>query len=237
MLASRLFVRRTIALVAGVAMLGATLTGCTHRKTPSTANLPDAATLMSQSETAMSNVQTVHFTINVQGQLAGLPITKAEGDLTRAGDAKGTASVTELGVNIEAEFVIVNKVYYFKGPTGGFQQLSTGEGAALFDPSSILDPNRGVVALMRTAKSPKTEARESVGGVDAYRVAVTPDPTTVAALVPGAGAHATGKIWIAVDTHKVVQGQFTVPGANANQPAVVTIALSNFDAPVTISAP
>jgi lipoprotein LprG len=227
-------------MIACVAAVSLAIGGCTSKKASSTTNggaLPAAADLMSQAETAMTNVQTVHFTLDVKGQLAGLPVSKAEGDLTKAGDAKGTATVAQFGLNIEAKFVIVNKQYYFQGPTGGFQQLSQSDGAALFDPSSILDPDRGVVKLMQTARDPKTEAQESVNGSNAYRVSLTPDAAAVASLVPGATAGTTGKIWIDAASHKVVRGEFQVPGAQANQIATVTINLSNFDAPVTVSAP
>jgi len=235
-------VNRALVMIACVAALAASLSACTGKKassgsTTTTGSLPAAAGLMSQSETAMSNVQTVHFNIGVQGTLAGLPINGADGDLTKAGDAKGTATVKLLGQNIEAKFVIVNKIYYFQGPTGGFQQLSPSEGAALFDPSSILDPSRGVVHLMQTATNPKTLANESVNGHPAYKVSLTPDPAAVTALVPGAGANTTGVIWIDASSHNVVKGEFTVPGTGANATATVTITLSNFDAPVTVSAP
>lgn len=240
---SRTFTRtapRTLAVIAVVAAVAVALSGCTSKKASTNTAagpLPPAADLMTQSETAMTNVQTVHFTIDVKGQLAGLPISKAQGDLTKTGDATGTATVAMFGTNIEAKFVIVNKQYYFQGPTGGFQQLSQSDGAALFDPSSILDPTRGVVLLMQTAKDPKTEASESINGHDAYRVSLTPDPAAIASLVPGASAGTTGKIWVDAASHKVVKGEFIVPGAQANQPATVTINLSNFDAPVTVSAP
>lgn len=230
---------RTLGAVACLAALALTLGACTSSKKPTNGDtggaLPAAADLMSKSETAMSAVTTVHFVLTFDGQLPGIPINSAQGDLTKAGDAKGTATVSLLGSNIETEFVIVNGSYYIKGPTGGFS--SVGSAAAVgFDPSSILDPNRGIVKLMQTATGTSTQARESINGRDAYRVAATADPTTVASIIPGASGVIPGLIWIDATTYQVLQGQFTLPGSNGKT-VKVTITLSNFDAPVTVNAP
>ena len=133
----------------------------------------------------MSTVQTVHFGIAVDGSLPGLPLSKAQGDLKANGDAKGSANISEFGVNVEVEFIIVNKTFYLKGVTGGYSPMPLSTASSIIDPSAILDPNRGVVQLMKTAKNPTTEAIESVNGHDAYRVAVTPDPAAIT--VAGAG--------------------------------------------------
>lgn len=232
--------RRSVAALACAVALVTVLGACTSSKKSAVVtdpgSLPVASDLMSQAETAMGNVQTVHFTINVDGTLPGLPLRSAEGVLTKAGDAKGTAKISELGATIQAEFVIVGQDFYLNAGTGGYQKLPLSTAASIYDPSAILDPNRGIVKVLATAGNPKTEAREPINGQDAYRVALTPDPAAVETLIPGAGAGTTGKLWIDVTTHRVVKGVFVIPGTGGSG-ATVTITLDNYDAPATISAP
>lgn len=236
-LTSTLMTRRGVAVLAGAALAVSVLGGCTHKQ-PAAASgpLPAASDLVTQSEQAMSDLQSVHFSIDVKGTLPGLPLQSAQGDLTREGNAKGTATITELGATIQADFVILGQTFYLKAGTGGYQSLPLATASSIYDPSAILDPNRGLVKLMASAQNPKVEAREQVDGKGAYRVSLTPDPGSLNTLIPGAGAGATGKIWIDAASHQVLKGVFTIPGSG-KQGATVTITISNFNAPVTISAP
>jgi lipoprotein LprG len=227
-----------LAIVAVTVALALTTAACSSKKAATTSTtLPPGPTLMQQSEAAMSTVQTVHFGIAVNGSLPGLPLSKAEGDLKANGDAKGSANISEFGVNVEVAFIITNNTFYLKGVTGGYSPMPLSTASSILDPSAILDPNRGVVQLMKTAKNPTTEAIESVNGHNAYRVAVTPDPVAIKSLVPGSGAGTTGKIWIDTTTHRLSKGVFTVPGSGSSKGATVTITLTNYNAPVTVNAP
>jgi lipoprotein LprG len=232
--------RRGLAVLAGATLAIGALAGCTHKKdTASTDSgpLPAASDLMSQSEQVMSSLSSAHFTIDVKGTLPGVPLQSAQGDLTKEGNAKGTAKITELGSSIEADFVILGQDFYLNAGTGGFQKLPLATASSIFDPSAILDPNRGIVKLMSAATDTKTVAKEQVNGKDAYKVSLTADPASVSGLIPGAGAGTKGDIWIDATTHEVVKGVFTVPGANGAKGATVTVGISNFNVPVTISAP
>jgi|SRR6266536_1832896 lipoprotein LprG len=215
------------------------LSACTKNPTsaPSTAALPDGSQLLLASAAAMREVKTAHVTIDVQGTVGSIGLHHADGTLTRSGDAKGTATVEQLGATVEVEFVIVGGKVYLKGPTGGFQQVPAALASQVYDPSAILDADRGVAKLLTAVKSAKTEAKESVGGQDAYRVAVTPAPGSLDALIPGVGDQATGKLWIAADSKRLLKGVFTVPPSGSDKGGTITITFTDYDAPVTISAP
>src|SRR5581483_1287181 len=129
------------------------LTGCSKKKSPT--SLPAGTQLMADGATAMSNVQSAHFVLTVDGQINGLALSRAEGDLTKEGKAKGTATIDSSGIKVEAAFVIVDQSLYLKLATGGYQKLPLAVAATVYDPSAILDPNRGVAQLLRTAKNPK----------------------------------------------------------------------------------
>ncbi|MET8151344.1 LppX_LprAFG lipoprotein [Actinoplanes sp. NPDC049668] len=194
-------------------------------------SLPAGETLVKESAAAMREIKTAQFLITADGEIAGLGLRRAEGTLTREGSAKGTAQVEQAGSLVELEFVIVGDKLYLKGPTGGYQTLPLTLAATVYDPSAILDPDRGITKVLETATGATTEASEPVDGKDAWRVAVNTTGTALAALIPGSTGNITAKLWIADADKRLLKATFTMSGGT------VTVTFKEFDAPVTISAP
>src|SRR5215813_13963999 len=161
--------RWAILTLAALTAIG--LAACTRNQSSSSTGataLPDGRALLLTSAAAMKEVKTAHAKIDVQGAVGGIGLHKADGVLTRGGDAKGTATIDQLGTTVEVEFVITGGKVYLKGPTGGFQQIPAALASSIYDPSAILDSDKGVAKLLGAVKSAKTEAKESVDGQDAY---------------------------------------------------------------------
>jgi lipoprotein LprG len=230
---------RPLLIVALVGLVA--LTGCKDNKkatTPSnTANLPAGDQLLKDSAAAMHDVKTAHFLITSDGAVAGLNLRRAEGTLTREGSAKGTAQIDQSGQNVEIEFVIVGDKIYLKGPTGGYQALPLALAATVYDPSAILNPDKGIAKVLGTATNAKTEASEEVDGQPAYRVAATMNPTDLVTVVPGVTEPVPGKLWISTTDKKLLKATFTLPNSGEAKGGTVTVSFSNFDAPAAISAP
>ena len=222
-------------LITFLALVTLALTGCSKDDEPS-AQLPNGATLVSESATATGALTSAHVKIDTEGEVGSLPLRRAEGDLLRSGDAKGSIQLSQFGVLIEYEFVVVGKSIYLKGVTGGWQKVDAAVAAQIYDPSAILDPNRGIAKLLATAKDPVTEAAEKADGKDAYRVAVKLDSASVATLVPGVTGDVTGKLWIDAQNKQLLKAVVTVPGTGGKT-GTVTINVTNINAPVTVSAP
>lgn len=228
-------VRALLPLLAAIA----TLVGCTGSDSgpgpPPAQQLPDGAQLLRQSSQAMAQVSTARFTVGVQGTVGGFSLTGAQGQLARQGEAQseaqGSATLAQGGQTAEIRFVITDGFLYLQGPTGGFQQLPAAAASTVYDPSAILDPQRGVPALLSSTRGARTEAREEVGGVDAFRVAAAFPADRVATLVPGATGDLNGQLWVEAEGSRLVQARFPVPGG------IVTVNLSEFDAPVDIVPP
>jgi len=225
------------ALIPLFAIVLAGLFGCSKDdKSPSA--LPDAATLLTEASTAMRDVTTAHIKIDAQGELAELPLRRADGDLTKEGDAKGTIQIEQLGALVEYEFVMKGETIWLKGVTGGWQPLPAALAASVYDPSAILDPDRGVSKVLSTASEPQTEAQEEIDGRQTYRVAAKLDATAASALVPGVGPGVTGKLWFDAETKHLRRAVLSVPSTpSGGQPAVVTIDFTDIGKPVTVSAP
>jgi lipoprotein LprG len=226
-------------LLAGLGLLAVLVAGCTSGGSESgAATLPPAPTVLNNAGASMRGVTSVHFTITVNGTLPGVPVQNATGDLNAQGQAKGSAKLTELGQLVQVDFVLVDKVFYLKGPTGGYQRIPAALAGSLFDPTAILDPNRGVAKLLTSVRGGTTQARETVDGVDCYRVGGKVDNAVVAALLPGISSDVTATIWVAADSRNLpVKAEFTVPGTGGGKGATVDVDISNVDAPVTVTAP
>ena len=197
--------------------------------------LPAGADLLKQSSTAMANVTSVGFSLRTDGQ-PGIPVKSADGKLLKSGDAQGNMQISQLGLSVQLDFTLVGNTVYVKGLTGGVQKLDKAAVTKQYDPSAILDPQRGVSALLTKAVAPKTEAKEAVNGQDAYRVKATLPKGAAAALIPGLTQDVPGLAWISTKDHRLLRVKATVPGASGSTGSV-TVTLSDFNGKFTIAPP
>ena len=227
--------RPVLALLAALVAV----TSCTSspdKKAESTGSLPDAGTLLTDSATAMRDIKTAKFLITADGAISGLSLRRAEGTLTKEGDAEGTAQIEQAGTNVDLTFVIVGDKIYIKGPTGGYQALPLSLAASVYDPSAILDPEKGIAKVLSTATDAKTEAAEAVDGVDAWRVAITANGADLATIIPGVTGNTPGKVWLGRQDKRLHKAVFTLP-AEGGATGTVTVTFKEFDAPADIKAP
>lgn len=235
--------RRTPALAGALALLLSFVVGCTGRDsadrapaspTSAQGTLPEADRFLKKAVSDTSKLKTAHFSITTDGSATTLGIRSADGVITREGDAKGTARLDQAGTPMELQFVVKGETLYVNGLTGGWQSVPLSAAASVYDPTAILDPSRGVAEILRTATG-ETEARETVDGVETYRIKANLSGKAVGTLVPGVTQDVDATLWIDADgdrqlLHKVT---FPIPG----QAGTVTVTFADFDAPVTISAP
>lgn len=223
-------------LTAALATLAVLVAGCTGSSNGSGNNSsgtnPNADTLLAASSASMQAVHSVHFTIAVTGSLPGLPVTNADGDLNSAGQATGTAKLTELGQLIEAKFVLINNTFYLLGPTGGWQRFPAALAGSMFDPTAILDPNRGVAQVFKHVNGPQTTGQDTVNGVSTYKITGTVTQNVISSLLPGLNADVNATVWVATDAkHLPAKADFSLAGAT------VEVTVSNFNEPMSVSAP
>lgn len=195
------------------------------------ATLPEGATLLADSATAMRAVTTTHFAVDVQGNAPGVQLRSADGQLTREGSAQGTAKVDEGRQILELQFVIIGQTLYLRPPTGPVQKLPLSFAGEVYDPSVILNPDRGIAAALASGTGATTEAREQVDGVDSYRLRVQFPAQPLGTLVPGLAPDKPSEIWVSAQGSRLVQAQFPTAYGTA------TVKFSEFDAPVDITPP
>ncbi|MFI5913616.1 LppX_LprAFG lipoprotein [Dactylosporangium sp. NPDC051541] len=231
-------------LVAALTAVLVAVTGCSgndddKKSSPPAvdANLPAADGLLKDASTAMAGIKSAKFLITADGTIAGLPLKRAEGVLTKEGNAQGTAQVEALGATTDLTFTIVGQTMYLKGPTGEYQQLPLSMAATVYDPSAILDPERGIAKVLSTATDGKTEAAENVEGQATYRVAAKFPAENLSKIVPGVTGVVPGKVWVAKDNKRVLKATFDLPGSGDAKGGSVTVTFTEFDAAVTITPP
>jgi len=197
--------------------------------------LPDGATLLTESASAMAEVETVHIVLDINPAVGALPIERAEGDLLREGDAKGVIQLLAGAQLIEVEFIVLGDRAWLKYPTGGWQPA--GAITAFYDPSAILDPERGVANLLSTSTNATTDGAEEIDDVDTWRIKVDIDQDAANTLVPGVPDGLTGTVWVDKATKRMVKAVVNSPASGSTQASTITLDLTNFDVPVTVSAP
>jgi lipoprotein LprG len=220
---------RVVALFA--ALLVALVTSCSGSGAQQKAALPDGTALLADAAKAMRAVTTTHFALEVQGNTSGIQLRSADGRLTRDGSAKGTAKVDEGRQLLELQFVIIGQELYIKPPTGRVQKLPLSFAGAVYDPSVILNPDRGIAAALASGTGATTEAREQVDNVDSYRLQVKFPAQPLGAIVPELAGDKISEIWVAAQGSRLVKAQFPTTYGTG------TVHFSDFDAPVEITPP
>ncbi|MBP2320593.1 lipoprotein LprG [Kibdelosporangium banguiense] len=207
-----------------------TASGCSS--TPDTGTPPpDGAALLKDASETMKSVNSATFALTVTGQVPGVPVKEVSGDLNRAGEAKGKAKLDQFGQVFEVDFVLFGKKLYIKGITGSWQEF--GDASKIYDPSAILDPERGVAKLLASIQSPVSEGNEDVAGAMAVRISGKVAKDIVTGLVPGVQSDVNVKVWVRNEgNHQPVRAQVEISPGNT-----VDITLSEVNKPVSVTKP
>ncbi len=200
------------------------------------AKTPDGPALLQQSANVLKTVTSLSFTLRTSGN-PKVNVKSVDAKLLKNGNSQGSVQVTELGMPIQLDFVLLGQTVHFKALTGGWQTQPLSKIAGIYDPSAILDPNRGLVQLLTTATGAKTTGTGKVAGQECYKVHATLNKTALARLVPGTSADAPADIWIDEKDHHVLRSDVQVPPKSGTKPATVTITFADFNKPFSIVAP
>jgi lipoprotein LprG len=199
--------------------------------------LPDAATLIKQSQETTKNQHNVHLVLTVTGKIAKLPISLVTGDLTNSPvvAASGKANLEALGSKLEdVSFVVIDDHLYADALSPGtFNDF--GLAVDVFDFSAILSPDKGLANLLANFSDPKAEAREPIGGVDAIKIKGMVSKDAVNAIA--SQIEATGPVpataWIREDgDHELVQAQLEPTPGN-----VIQMTMTDWGKQVTVTKP
>lgn len=209
--------------------------GCSSSNT-STADLPEAATLLSDSQKSTAALKSVHLELGVTGTIEGLPIESLSGDLANepAVAAQGKATIIFLGQKVEdVEFVVADGVLYGALTPGSWTDF--GPASDIYDVSAILNPEKGLANILANMTDPKNDSVEEISGVEAVKITGTVSADAVNKIAPDikATAPVPGTAWVRTDgDHALVQAKLDISEGNS-----VQMTLSKWDEPVTVTKP
>ena len=195
----------------------------------SQAALPRGLQLLQQSGQAMGDVTSAHVDLTFGANLCCF-ISSAQGDISRDGKANGSFV---LG-GAEYPFRLLKGTFYLKPPTGRWVTSPPP-----YDPTTLLDPSTGLTSILAKATAGTTQASESVGGVDAYRVAATIPTELIKSLTDLAPGQDTlnATVWIAASGNRLLKFRIPFRAKDASQDTVLTGSLTHFGVAVNVTPP
>jgi lipoprotein LprG len=224
-----------VSLLTAFVAAAALTAGCSSDKKTDAA-LPDAATLLKDSNETTKAQQSVHLQLTVNGEIKELPIASLTGDLTNspAVAAQGKADIIFLGQKLEGvDFVVADGSLYGAITPGSWQDF--GPAADIYDVSAILSPDKGLANVLANFSDPKTEGQETVNGVETVKVTGTVSADAVNKIAPqiGATGPVPGTAWIVGDgDHQLIQAKLEPTPGNS-----VQMTMSDWGKSVTVTKP
>jgi lipoprotein LprG len=222
------------AVLAALSTAVVLVAGCSSSK-ESTASLPDAAGLLQQSSQTTKNVKSGHLVITVTGKIEGLPVKKLSGDLTNVPSTavQGNATLTMGGSDVDIQFVVLDAILYASLTPNNW--LDLGPAADIYDPSAILNPDTGLANMLANFTDAKSEATETINGVETVRIAGKVNADAVNKLIPQlkVAGPVPGTAWIQKDgDHNLVQAKIDQSDGKS-----VEMTLSEWGKAVTVTKP
>ncbi|MGI8423493.1 MAG: LppX_LprAFG lipoprotein [Chloroflexota bacterium] len=203
---------------------------------------PPAATLLERAATAVEQVRSVRFRLEITGgQMIlgpGLPVTQVEGDIVQPDRVRVRALGQAGNATLEMELVTIGDRHYFADPfTRQWQALP---------PSTVsflpLDRERGVPGLIRALEAAQAPERVTLAGGEAYLVRGTSDPARIAGFTgtspPRGAAPVRTEVWLGTSDYLPRQIRLTGPLGEGEAAAISRLVhFSQYNRPITIDPP
>ncbi|WP_205874153.1 LppX_LprAFG lipoprotein [Mycobacterium camsae] len=240
----KLWSRAGAGAAAAVVVTALVLTGCGSPKNSTSgsgSNAPnvDAASTVKQAAEAMRKVTGMHVSLTVTGSVPNLEVTKLDGDVSNTPQtvANGTATLTVGKSPVDSKFVFVDgHLYSDVAEPGKFTDY--GNGASIYEVSTLLDPDKGLAHLLANLQSPKVSGTEQINGVATTKITGTSSTDDVATLAgsrlsPQNAPPTPTTVWIASDgSYHLVKIEIT-PVENGS----VSMTMSEWGKQVTATKP
>ena len=169
----------------------------------------------------------------------GYALTKATTKIHLPGQSDTTYYVRSGDASFSIEALITGGTTYLALPFLGFSKLSAGQASDIPDLSQLFDKHHGLPAVIPAGTKQTYVTDESEGGVQAHKVTTVFTKAQVAALLPqlSSSGDVNVTVWSGVNDNLVRKALLDGPFGTNGTHATVTVTLSGFDSPVSISPP
>ncbi len=198
----------------------------------------DAGAMLERAAERMERVESFRFRLDHENGASaitrGLRMESAEGAVAGTDRLRAEIRASAGPLSVDVEIRILGEEGWITNPlTGRWER----EDLSL---ESFFDPAQGITALVRSASDPRVTRRESIDGVDVYRVDARVASEDLALLAPGASSGRTleASAWVGVDDPIVYRVEVRGAASRSEDDDLVRrLELSDIDAPLTIEAP
>jgi hypothetical protein len=196
--------------------------------------------LLAQTKAKLDAAQSLHFLLtsaDVQG--TGPLITGGSGDARRPDGFTGRLSVKVSGFAVSIDVVSVGGAFYVKLPTDTEFERTDATAYGFGDPAMLLDPRRGLSALLLQCRSAALADDDRYNGEQLHEVKCTLPGRTVASLLtsadPSQGVAAT--FGIATSSGQLRRVVLTGPFFDKAKPSTFTLVLDKYGENVSVTPP
>lgn len=197
------------------------------------------ADIVRESVERTAKVETFHFTLDIEGvprSGTGLQLAAAEGDVAVPDRLRADVSGTFAGVSLSTRIVSVAGRTWLKNPlTGDWDEVDVDT-----TPAALLDPQQGVLGVMRGITDVDEDGEEEIGGVRTVRISGEADADDVAPLVAVASGGGSVDVILWIGDEDRILRRIRVEGAVAegeSSGATRVVEISRFDEAVSIEPP
>lgn len=234
---ARLLGRLMLAALLAFALVSvfAVATGCSEEETG------DPEAILAESSARMRQIEGFHFVYEVKKPSSaqpspGLEIARITGDVNSEGSMQAVIDVTQGGIPLELEFIVVGDTQYIQDPLSQrWQAIPTAS-----SPVGELNLQAGTIRILEKILEAQYEGRERKHGTRTHHISglvAAEDVEAIAGAVNTTGDFPT-ELWIGVDDHYVYEVQIFGPATPSEHPEIRrTIVLSNLGEYVEINAP
>ena len=239
--------RATLLFLSMVVFILLAIAGCSERAsspseptaapppTPTPVNVED---LLRRSGEATSQLDTFHFRLehNDGGSTPfsdTLAVTEAEGDVVSPDSVSISVSGTFSGMfAMRSSLITIGDESYMTNPLSGDWE----EVAAEVSPLGFFDPQQGIGAMMTDLRNPALVSKSD----NEFRIEGDLDVVALRPLLGDAAQGGTVRVEVTIDKDTLYMKKAVIEGrATANEPhgVVRTVTMSQFNEPISISAP
>lgn len=228
--------RRSLPLLALVALVGPVLAGCSGGSSTSAS----APALLAKAKTTLDDAKTAHFVLTSKGAPdTGTVLVGGAGDIARPASFDGTLKVHALGASLDLKVISVGGTVYAQLPFATSYSVVDPAQFGFGDPGALLDPDTGISQLLAKAGSAKLGEEKRVGGEVVREVTATLPGDLVEQILTSKdpSTPVQARFSIATATGELRRAELTGPFYTAGKDATFTLELSDFGADVHITAP